>query len=157
MQGEKAVWTFCCAHWSGEQPLWWDHHPRGPFVPLPGCPWLEGSRLLQHRLPSLQETGLVFVILLALLPIEQQPAFYKTWSEARPLVFPPRKPLGLLGWSCWVPPLLARLWQHGTLPWDTLGTTWALCLGCPLPQPCGSDILADWLIHHHFWPWQNSH
>lgn len=30
----------------------------------------------QHRLPCLQETGLFFVILLALLPIEQQPTFF---------------------------------------------------------------------------------
>lgn len=101
--------------------------PEGTFCPSPGLsPGWKAAGCYKHRLPSLQETGLVFVIPLALLPFEQQPTFFKTWSKARPLVFLPRKSLGLMGRSCWVPPLLAMLWQHGTLPWDTVGTTWAL-------------------------------
>lgn len=145
MQGEKAVWAFSFAHWSRDQ-LWAGAITQGDLLSLSrAVPWLEGSRLLQHRLPRLQETGLVFVILLALLPFEQQPTFFKTWSEARPLAFPPGKSLGLMGWSCWVPPLLARLWQHGTLLWDTVGTTWALGVfawATPCPHPV---VQISWL------------
>lgn len=126
MEGRKGCVSYLLCSLKGGT-LWAGTITQGDLLSLSGAvPWLEGSRLLQHRLPSLQETGLVFVILLALLPFEQQPTFFKTWSKERPLVFLPRKSLGLMGWSCWMPPLLARLWQHGTLLWDTVGTNWAL-------------------------------
>lgn len=148
----------CSLEW-GTTPLSRDHHPRGPLSLSRAVPRLEGSRLLQHRLPSLQETGLVFVILLALVPSEQQTTFFKTWSKARPLVFPPRKSLGLMGWSCWVPPLLARLWQHGTLPWDTVEATWAPGV-ITWATPCSSHQFRypGWLANSSlFLPWKNWH
>lgn len=133
--------------------------PKGTFCPSPALSpgWKAAGcyNWPQHRLPSLQETGLFFVILLALLPIEQQPTFFKTWSEARPLVFPPGKSLGLMGHTCWVPlqpaagqTLAARA---ATQPQDITGTPWALGVFALL-QPCGSEIPDDWPKHHYFCP-----
>lgn len=99
----------------------------------------------QHRLPCLQETGLFFVILLALLPIEQQPTFFlKTWSEARPLVFPPGKSLGLMGRTCRVPPQAAAGQSLAVCaagqPWDIAGTLWALGV-FTWATPCSSHVV----------------
>ena len=140
--------------------------PKGTFCPSsvlsPGWKAAGCYNRPQHRLPSLQETGLFFVILLALLPIEQQPTFFKTWREARPLVFPPGKSLGLMGRRCRVPPppaagrpLAART---AAQPRAVAGTPWARgsSPGPPLaaalwfrnPKPLSKTSLSL--------PWQNA-
>lgn len=54
--------------------------PKGTFCPSPALSpgWKAAGcyNRPQRRLPSLQETRLFFVILLALLPVERQPTFF---------------------------------------------------------------------------------
>lgn len=150
MQREKAVWAFSCAGWSGGRgiaSMSRDHHPRGPFVPLQRCT-LAGK---QQAATTGHSTGfpvcrkqVCFLLSFWLYSqLNSNQHFFKTWSEARPLVFPPGKSLGLMGRTCQVPPQAAAgqsLVRAAGQPWDIAGTPWALGVRT-WATPCSSHVV----------------
>lgn len=133
----------------GSSLLTLDQHQRGPLSlsnVVPGWKAAGCYNRPQHRLSSVQETGLFFVIRLALLPLEQQPRFFKTWSEARPLAFPPGKSSGLMGCT----------WR---VPLQPAAGTAAACGGFTLwlpvratPRPGGAELQPGGLEASAHWP-----
>lgn len=104
-----------------------------------------------------------FVILLALLPIEQQPTYFffflKNLERGKASCVSAREILGANGAHmpgataarCWPDPGGMCCRTAGGRDGHPLGTG-GLRLGHPLLRPRGSEIPADWLNQHYFCP-----
>lgn len=124
--------------------------PRRPFVPLQCCPpaGRQQAATTDHNtgFPACRKQVCFLLSVWLSSHLNSNQDFFKTWSEARPLAFPPGKSSGLMGCT----------WR---VPLQPAAGTAAACGGFTLwlpvratPRPGGAELQPGGLEASAHWP-----